>query len=259
MSKYKVDISRLDTSCLKVLKSSEMKKLLEKYRETHDESIKEEMVLGNLKLVLSIVSRYSKRTDNMDDLFQIGVVGLIKAIDNFNLEVNVQFSTYAVPLIIGEIKRYLRDSSLVKISRTVRDNAYLVMNKKEEYINQYNESPTLTKIAEITGLSIKEINEAMNSTLCVQSIFEQPKSVDGNKINLEDQLFDKNMDMSLVLDKVALNDALNQLDEKEKWIINQRYYQDCTQSEIAKTLNVSQAQISRIEKNIIFRLRELMS
>ncbi|MBS5114442.1 MAG: sigma-70 family RNA polymerase sigma factor [Erysipelotrichaceae bacterium] len=259
MSKYKVDISGINTGSLTVLKSHEMKKLLALYRQNGDEKLRETMILGNLKLVLSIVSRYSKRTDNMDDLFQIGVVGLIKAIDHFNLEVDVQFSTYAVPLIIGEIKRYLRDFSPIKISRTLRDHAYLIMSKKEEFMNKNHKEPSLDEVVKMTGLSEKEVNEAIGSTQCVQSIFEQPKGVESEKINLIDQLFDKSKDMNLVFDKMALIDALKQLNEKEKWIINERYYLDKTQSEIANTLNVSQAQVSRLEKNVIFHLKQLMS
>lgn len=259
MSRYKVDISGVDTGSLIVIKSKEMKELLLQYQQTNNELLREKMILGNLKLVLSIVSRYSKRTDNMDDLFQIGVVGLIKAIDNFNLAVDVQFSTYAVPLIIGEIKRYLRDFSPIKISRTIRDHAYLIMNKKEEFIGNYQKEPTLEEIMTLTGLNKKEVNEALGSTKCVQSIFEQPSGVESEKINLIDQLFDKTKDMALVLDKMALHDALKELNEKEKWIIKERYYLDKTQSEIANTLNVSQAQVSRLEKNVIFHLKQLMS
>lgn len=259
MSKYKVDISGIDTSHLTVLKNQEMKELLMEYRKTNDPNVKEQMVLGNLKLVLSMVSRYSRRTDNMDDLFQIGVVGLIKAIDNFNIELDVQFSTYAVPLIIGEIKRYLRDFSPIKISRTIRDHAYLIMNKKEEYLNQNQKEPDIAILSKMTGLTEKEINEAMSSLQCVQSIFEQPKGMENDNLNLIDQLFDKSKDMNDVLNRMALKDALAKLDDKEKWIINERYFLDKTQNEIAESLNVSQAQVSRLEKNVIFRLKELMS
>ncbi|MFQ6861982.1 MAG: sigma-70 family RNA polymerase sigma factor [Beduini sp.] len=259
MSKYKVDISGIDTSHLTVLKNAEMKDLLRRYRDTNDLHLRDEMILGNLKLVLSMVSRYSRRTDNMDDLFQIGVVGLIKAIDNFNLELDVQFSTYAVPLIIGEIKRYLRDFSPIKISRTIRDHAYLIMNKKEEYINAYAKEPNDEELMALTGLSEKEINEAMSSLQCVQSIFEQPKGMENDNLNLIDQLFDKTKDMGDVLNKMALKDAIKKLDDKERWIINERYFLDKTQNEIAESLKVSQAQVSRLEKNVIFRLKELMS
>lgn len=259
MSKYKVDISGIDTSHLTVLKNAEMKDLLRRYRDTNDLHLRDEMILGNLKLVLSMVSRYSRRTDNMDDLFQIGVVGLIKAIDNFNLELDVQFSTYAVPLIIGEIKRYLRDFSPIKISRTIRDHAYLIMNKKEEYINAYAKEPNNEELMALTGLSEKEINEAMSSLQCVQSIFEQPKGMENDNLNLIDQLFDKTKDMEDVLNKMALKDAIKKLDDKERWIINERYFLDKTQNEIAESLKVSQAQVSRLEKNVIFRLKELMS
>lgn len=259
MSKYKVDISGIDTGHLTVLKNAEMKDLLRRYRDTNDLALRDEMILGNLKLVLSMVSRYSRRTDNMDDLFQIGVVGLIKAIDNFNLELDVQFSTYAVPLIIGEIKRYLRDFSPIKISRTIRDHAYLIMNQKEEFINTYAKEPSNEELMALTGLSEKEINEAMSSLQCVQSIFEQPKGMENDNLNLIDQLFDKTKDMGDVLNKVALKDAMTQLDDKERWIINERYFLDKTQNEIAESLNVSQAQVSRLEKNVIFRLKELMS
>lgn len=259
MSKYKVDISGIDTSHLTVLKNAEMKDLLRRYRDTNDLHLRDEMILGNLKLVLSMVSRYSRRTDNMDDLFQIGVVGLIKAIDNFNLELDVQFSTYAVPLIIGEIKRYLRDFSPIKISRTIRDHAYLIMNKKEEYINAYAKEPNNEELMALTGLNEKEINEAMSSLQCVQSIFEQPKGMENDNLNLIDQLFDKTKDMGDVLNKMALKDAIKKLDDKERWIINERYFLDKTQNEIAESLKVSQAQVSRLEKNVIFRLKELMS
>lgn len=258
MSKYKVEISGIDTGSLVVLKSKEMKELLFQYRETQDESIKDVMILGNLKLVLSIVSRFSKRTDNMDDLFQIGVVGLIKAIQQFNLDVEVQFSTYAVPLIIGEIKRYLREFSPIKISRTIRDHAYLIMNKKDEFMLAHQHEPSMSQIMEMCNLTQREVNIALGSIQGVQSIFEQTPGSEG-QISLIDQLYDKSKDMAIVFDKLALTDAIKQLTEKEKWMINERYFLDKTQSEIAYNLKVSQAQISRLEKNAITHLRELMS
>ena len=259
MSKYKVDITGLDTNHLKILKNKEMKELLEEYNKTKDPVIKETMILGNLKLVLSMVARYARRTDNMDDLFQIGVVGLIKAIDNFNIALDVQFSTYAVPLIIGEIKRYLRDFSPIKISRTIRDHTYIIMNKTEEYRHLHHQEPSVEELESLTGLSKQEINEALLSMQCVQSIFEQPKGMENEQLNLIDQLYDKKQDMEDVFNKLALKNDIKKLTDKEQWILHERYFLDKTQNEIAESLCVSQAQVSRLEKNVIFRLKELMS
>lgn len=259
MSRYKVDIARVDTNNLKTLKNDEIKCLLKEYQLTHNELLKETLIMGNLKLVLSMVARFSHRSDNLDDLFQIGVIGLIKAIDHFNLDLDVQFSTYAVPLIIGEMKRYLREYSPIKISRTIRDHTYKIMNMKEEWLKTHHDEPTLEQIQKITGLSLLEVNTALNSMQCVQSLFEPSKNMDSDSINLIDQVDDKRQDMNTILDQIALKDALKKLTKKEKWLIEERYFLDKTQLEVAESLHVSQAQVSRLEKNVIYRLKELMS
>jgi RNA polymerase sigma-70 factor, sigma-B/F/G subfamily len=258
MSKYKVDINGLTTSSLKVLKAKEVRSLLKVYQQNNDEKAKEELIMGNLKLVLSLVQKFSKRTENMDDLFQVGCVGLIKAIENFDLSINVQFSTYAVPMIIGEIKRYLRDFSLVRISRNLRDISYKTLKAKESFINEYSREPTIEELSEILDIKSVDIQEAINSNQVVSSIFEPLYSNDGESISLIEQLKDNDDKIDKMNDYIALNDALEHLNQKERWIINQRYFAGKTQCEIAEELFVSQAQVSRMEKAALQRLKTNM-
>lgn len=258
MSKYKVDINGLCTSSLKVLKSDEMLVLFKLYQENNDEDAREALIMGNLKLVLSMVQKFAQRAENMDDLFQVGCVGLIKAIENFNLSLNVQFSTYAVPMIIGEIKRYLRDFSLVRISRNLRDTSYRVLKAKESFINEFSREPTLEELVKILDIKMYDIQEAINSNQSVSSIFDPLYSSEGESLSLVDQIQDNNNELDKANDLLALKDAIKQLSEKEQWLIDKRYYEGKTQCELAEELFVSQAQVSRMEKAALKRLRGYM-
>ena len=235
MSRYKVVISGIHTADLKVLSNEEMKELFKKYQ-SGDEQAKEDLIQGNLKLVLSIVQRFSNRCENMDDLFQVGCIGLVKSIDNFDLKHEVRFSTYAVPMIMGEIKRYLRDNQVIRVSRHLKDLAYKVFRLKEEYIHEHQKEPTIHWLAEQLQVKEKDVVDALDSTQSVVSIFEPVYNSDG--------------------DELTLKKSMRNLKGKEKDIIQKRYYQDKTQTEIANELGISQAQVSRLEKNAIALLKK---
>lgn len=258
MSKYKVDISGIQTSQIKVLKPKEMRLLFEKYQKEGDEKAKEELVLGNMKLVLSLIQKYHQRTDNMDDLFQVGMIGLMKSIEHFDLNQNVQFSTYAVPMIVGEIKRYLRDNSYIHISRSLRDIAYRVLQEKENYIAIHHQEPTLSYLSEKLDIAEGDIIEAIQSMQPACSIFDEVKSNEGSKLCLIDQIPNKKDDMLEVNHYMDLHRALASLNDKEKYVIMHRYYEGKTQVELADELLISQAQISRIEKQALQQLHKYM-
>lgn len=258
MAKYKVDLLSMNTSDLKTIKNKEMKDLLHNYNHTKDEALKEMMVMGNLKLVLSLVSRFNKRCDNLDDLFQVGVIGLIKAIENFDISLEVSFSTYAVPLILGEMKRYLRENSMIKVSRTLKDIGYLVLTKREEYSKKEGKEINDEQLSELLQIPIATIHDAINALTCVTSMQEHINE-DEEYLSLEHRICDKHNEMDYILDKIALADALKQLNQKELWLLHQRYDLDKSQSEIAEELKISQASVSRNEKNIIMHLRKLLS
>lgn len=255
MSKHKVEISQLNTSDLKTCSSSEMKELFRRYQngEVH---IKEELVKNNLKLVLSLVQRFALRSDNMDDLFQVGCIGLIKSIDNFDLSQEVRFSTYAVPMILGEIKRYLRDNQMIRVSRNTKDLAYRLFKAKEAYIHEYASEPTLEYLAEKCEVKVKDVVEALDAFQSVISIFEPVYSSDGDEMMLLDQIKDDHNEIEKLQNMMTLKKSLRNLSFKEKDILNKRYFLDLTQSEIAKELGISQAQVSRIEKQAIEVLRK---
>lgn len=255
MSKFKVEISNVNTSELVVLTNAQMMEYFKQYQ-NGDESAKEELVKGNLKLVLSIVQRFSSRCDNMDDLFQVGCIGLVKSIDNFDLKHEVRFSTYAVPMILGEIKRYLRDNQMIRVSRNCKDLAYRCFKIKEDYLHEYNVEPSVQYLAEATQAKEKEVVEALDSFQSVVSIFEPMYNSDGDELCLVDQIKDDKDEIALLNNLMTLRKSLKYLNEKELNILNKRYYQDYTQSEIAKELGISQAQVSRLEKNAIAILRK---
>ncbi len=258
MARNKVEIANVNTSNLKVLKHKEMIALFEKLKKG-DIKAKEELINGNLKLVLSILKKYINRTDNMDDLFQVGCVGLIKAIDNFDLKHEVKFSTYAVPMILGEIKRYLRDAtSSVRISRSIKDLAYKALKVKEELTNKYNREITIREIANYMGIPESDINEAFESMYETVSIFEPIFNDGGETIYLCDQLGDKKNTLYPIEYYIALKEALKKLKKKERYIINERYIIGKTQMELASEIGISQAQISRLEKNGIENLKKII-
>ncbi len=255
MSRHKVKINGVNTANINVLSSSEMIELFKKYKKG-DYKAKEELINGNLKLVLSILKKYNNRTDNMDDLFQVGCIGLIKAIDNFDLSHEVKFSTYAVPMILGEVKRYLRDNNSVRIARSIKDISYKALKVKEQLTNKFNREPTVCEIAKELNLTEFEVSNALDSMKETISMFEPIYNDGGDTIYLSDQLEEKNSNMKNIDIKIALKDAIESLKEREKYIINQRYLIGKTQMELALELGISQAQISRLEKSGIENIRK---
>lgn len=255
MSRYKVVISGINTSELIVLKNTEMKALFIELQSGKTEA-KETLIKGNLKLVLSIVQRFSARCDNMDDLFQVGCIGLVKSIDNFDLKHEVRFSTYAVPMIMGEIKRYLRDNQVIRVSRHLKDLSYKAFRLREDYIHEHQIEPSSAWLAHKLEVKEKDIVDAMDSTQSVISIFEPVYNSDGDELYLLDQIKDDKDEIKNLGNIISLKSSLKHLKQKEFDIIHQRYYLDKTQTEIAKELGISQAQVSRLEKNAIAQLKK---
>lgn len=258
MSRHKVEICGVNTANIKVLTNDEMISLFKKYQ-NGDMFAKDDLINGNLKLVLSILKKYNNRTDNMDDLFQVGCVGLIKAIDNFDLSHEVKFSTYAVPMILGEVKRYLRDNNSVRIARSIKDTAYRALKVKEELTNSLGREPSVDMIASKLGLSVYEVSNALDSMRDTISMFEPIYNDGGDTIYLADQLADKKNDYYDKDIKIALNDAIKKLKEKEKYILVERYIIGKTQMELSSELGISQAQISRLEKSGLSNLKKMIS
>ena len=257
MARHKVEIANVNTANLKVLKHKEMISLFERFKKG-DLNAKDELINGNLKLVLSILKSYVNRTDNMDDLFQVGCIGLIKAIDNFDLTHEVRFSTYAVPMILGEIKRYLRDNSSIRIARSIKDLAYKALKVKEELTNKYNREVSNREIANYMNISEAEINEAFEAMYDTVSIFEPIFNEGGETIYLCDQLSDKKNTLYPVEYYIALKEALKKIKAKERYIIEERYIIGKTQMELATEIGISQAQRSRLEKNGIESLKRII-
>jgi len=256
MARHKVEICGVNTANIKVLSNIEMVILFKKYKEG-DLKAKEELINGNLKLVLSILKKYNNRTDNLDDLFQIGCIGLIKAIDNFDLCHEVKFSTYAVPMILGEIRRYLRDNNSVRISRSIKDTAYKALRAKEELTNELGKEPSISMISKRLGMTDAEVGNALDSMKDVVSMFEPIYNDGGDTIYLEDQLADNSSKYGLDV-KIALKEALKKLRDKEKYIIFERYIVGKTQLELASEIGISQAQISRLEKSGIENIKKMI-
>ena len=254
MARHKVEISGINTSDIKVLSNEENQELFKKMK-AGDPFARNDLINGNLKLVLSIIKKFSTRVDNLDDLFQVGCVGLVKAIDNFDISYDVKLSTYACPLILGEIKRYLRDNSSLRISRSIKDTAYKTLKLKEELMDNNGKEPTNEEIAKILGVSEYEIAQALESLKEPVSMYEPIYNDGGDTIYLFDQISDKKEDIDIDL-KLALNKAINNLKGREKQIINQRFIIGKTQMEIAQELGISQAQISRIEKTALNNIKK---
>lgn len=257
LAKNKVDITGIKTNNLKVLNSNEQKELFEQL-EKGNKSARSKLIEGNLKLVLSILKKFVNRTDNMDDLFQIGCVGLIKAIDNFDLKYNVKFSTYAVPMIVGEVKRHLRDDSMIRISRSVKDIAYKTLKVKEQFMIENGREPTISEISNIIDIDEIDIICALEATKGTISIFEPIYNDGGETIYLFDQIENPKESSSNWNNKIILKDALNKLKKKEKQILLERYIIGKTQMEISDELGISQAQVSRIEKNALNNVKKLI-
>ncbi|MBE7029316.1 MAG: RNA polymerase sporulation sigma factor SigG [Clostridia bacterium] len=252
---HKVEICGVNTSQLPVLKRDEKQKLMLRIKEG-DEVAREEFVNGNLRLVLSVIQRFSQRGEYMDDLFQVGCIGLIKAIDNFDLSQNVQFSTYAVPMIIGEVRRYLRDNNAVRVSRSLKDTAYRALSIKEMLTNKNQKEPTVDEIAKEMEMKKEEIVFALESIVEPISLFEPIYNDSGDAVFVMDQIKDvKNSDKNWI-EEIALNEALTKLSEREKKVLDLRFFQGKTQMEVAEEIDISQAQVSRIEKSAIDHLRK---
>lgn len=257
MARHKVEISGMNTADIKVLTSEEMTKLFKALKKG-DLLARDQLVNGNLKLVLSILKKFNHRTDNMDDLFQIGCIGLLKAIDNFDLIHQVKFSTYAVPMILGEVRRYLRDNNSLRISRSLKDIAYKTLKTKEELTNAQDREPSLKMVCEF--LQINEIDAliALDALKEPISMSEPIYNDGGDTIYLADQLEDKKEETSNWEIKMMLEDAINRLKEKERLILIERFIIGKTQMEIAKEIGISQAQVSRLEKNAINNVKKLV-
>ena len=254
MAKHKVEITGLNTVDIKVLSNEEMVKLFNDFK-NGDKTAREKIAEGNLKLVLSILKKYQNRVDNMDDLFQIGCIGLMKAIDNFDLSHNVKFSTYAVPLILGEIRRYLRDNSNLRISRSIKDLAYKILKVKEDYFMSTGKEIQNEEIAKKLKVSEIDVIIALEAMHDPVSMFEPIYNNGGDTIYLEDQIEskkDKSNNWDII---ISLNNAIGTLKEKEKKIILERFLLGKTQMEIAEEIGISQAQVSRIEKGGIEEIK----
>ncbi len=249
----KVEICGVNTATLKGLKNEETLKLLELAR-SGDKKAREKLINGNLRLVLSVIQRFTGRCDSPDDLFQVGCIGLIKAIDNFDLSQGVQFSTYGVPMIIGEIRRFLRDNNSVRVSRSMRDTAYHAMQIKEEFINENNREPTVEEIAERMQVPVRQVVIALESVVEPVSLYEPVYSDSGDTIFVVDQLGDSNSECDWI-DEISIKEAIKNLEEREKQILHKRFMVGKTQTEVALEIGISQAQVSRLEKAAMDKLR----
>ena len=254
MQYNKVEICGINTNDIKVLKESEKIELLKKARQG-DKQARDELIKGNLRLVLSVIQRFQNRGESMDDLFQVGVIGLIKAIDNFNLDLNVKFSTYAVPMCIGEIRRYLRDDSPIRVSRSMKDTAYKAMQVKEELINKNKKEPSVDEIAKALNMEKSEVVLALEAIVDPISLYEPVYNDGGDTIYVMDQVGDNNTDGDWI-DEIMIKDELKNLEPREKNILYLRFMQGKTQMEVAKEVGISQAQVSRLEKTALKRIKK---
>jgi len=257
MAKNKVEISGVNTKNLVVLTKEETDKLFQIYQNNHDKKTKEKLINGNLKLVLATIKKYSNRCDNLDDLFQIGVIGLIKAIENFDLSYNLKLSTYAIPMIEGEIRRYLRDNNLLRVSRSLKDLSYKAIKMKEFLTSKNNREVTTKEIADNLNIDEISIIEAIESTYDPISMYSPIYNDGGDTIYLYEQIEDKKTSKNIE-DKIAFHEALKKLSVREKNILNDRYIIGKTQLEISEELGISQAQVSRIESNALNSLKKVL-
>ncbi|MGI6270084.1 MAG: RNA polymerase sporulation sigma factor SigG [Candidatus Howiella sp.] len=254
MGYSKVEICGVNTSKLPVLTEREKTELLKRVK-AGDKAAREELINGNLRLVLSVIQRFSSRGENPDDLFQVGCIGLIKSIDNFDINQMVRFSTYAVPMILGEVRRYLRDYNSIRVSRSVKDTAYRAMQAKERLMTKNQKDPTVEEIARELDIPKEEVVMALESIVEPISLYEPVYSEGGDTLYVLDQVGDNN-DESNWLDEIALKETVAALSDREKMILNLRFLQGKTQMEVAKEIGISQAQVSRLEKGAIDRIKE---
>lgn len=252
----KVDICGIDTSKLPLLKNEQMRELFYKLQNEHSHAAREELIYSNLRLVLSVLQRFSNRGEDADDLFQVGVIGLMKAIDNFDLSQNVRFSTYAVPMIIGEIRRYIRDNNSIRVSRSLRDTAYHALKARESLAYELGREPTVDEIAQKMQLAKEDVVFALDSIQEPMSLFEPIYNDGGDPIYLMDQLGDQKNTDRRWLENILVEQAVKHLSEREQTIIDLRFFQGKTQMEVAEEIGISQAQVSRLEKGALTQMKK---
>lgn len=255
MAYGKVEICGVDTSTLSVLSNERMREL---FPLVHggDKAARDEFIQGNLRLVLSVIQRFSGRGENADDLFQVGCIGLMKALDNFDTSQNVRFSTYAVPMIIGEIRRYLRDNNVIRVSRSMRDTAYKALQSRDKLQAQWNREPTVTEIAQEMQLPRQDVVFALEAIQDPVSLFEPVYNDGGDALYIMDQVKDEATRDDLWLEDISIKDALKRLNDREKKILQLRFFEGRTQMEVAGEIGISQAQVSRLEKNALLHMRK---
>lgn len=251
----KVEICGVNTAKLKVLKNEETIELLKRAK-AGDGAAREELIAGNLRLVLSVLQKFNGRGENVDDLFQVGCIGLIKAIDNFNTDLDVRFSTYGVPMIVGEIRRYLRDNSAVRVSRSMRDTAYKVLQVKERFMSEHQREPTVDEVARELGVKREEVVFALDAIVDPVSLYDPVYSDGGEAICIMDQVKDSRNTDEDWLERIALREAIGQLSPRERRILALRFFEGRTQMEVSAEVGISQAQVSRLEKNAIRQIRK---
>ena len=258
MVQGKVEICGVNTAKLPLLKAADKEALFAKIREG-DTAARETYIEGNLRLVLSVIKRFSGSAENVDDLFQIGCIGLIKSIDNFNPDLQVKFSTYAVPMIIGEIRRYLRDNNSIRVSRSLRDTAYKAIHAKEVLSRNSFKEPTLQEIAAESGVAAEDILYALDAIQSPVSLYDPVYTDGGDTLYVMDQISDKKNKEENWVEKLSLSDAMNHLSERENFIINLRFFEGKTQMEVADEIHISQAQVSRLEKSALKTIRQYLT
>ena len=258
MASYKVDICGVNTSKLPLISNDEKKILFERVAKG-DKGAREQLIWGNLRLVLSIIHRFSNKNEDIDDLFQIGCIGLMKAIDNFDISQEVKFSTYAVPMISGELKRYLRDNNSIRVSRSLRDIAYKAIYAKEDMIKRNVVEPTVMEIATEIGVDVMDVVMAMEAIQTPVSLYDPVYTDGGDTLYIMDQISDKKNKEDNWVEDISLKDAVESLPAREKNIIELRFYQGKTQMEVAKEIGISQAQVSRLEKNALKSMRAALN
>lgn len=257
MIQGKVEICGVNTSKLPLLKNAEKEELFKRIG-NGDEAARKEYINGNLRLVLSVIKRFHSSNENVDDLFQIGCIGLIKAIDNFDSTLNVKFSTYAVPMIVGEIRRYLRDANSIRVSRSLKDTAYKAIYAKEHLTRVNSKEPTVTEIAAEIGVPKEDIVYALDAIQSPMSLYEPVYTDGGDTLYVMDQISDKKNKEEHWIESLSLQDAMDRLGEREKSIIQMRYFQGKTQMEVSSEIGISQAQVSRLEKNALKTMRDYL-
>lgn len=258
MSSYKVEISGVNTAALPILKEEEKSQLFQRIQ-CGDREARETYIRGNLRLVLSIIRRFSNTNENVDDLFQIGCIGLIKSIDNFDPNMQVKFSTYAVPMIMGEVRRYLRDNNTVRVSRSLRDTAYKAIHAQELMTRKNNQDPTLSEVAQEIGLPVEDVVFALDAIQSPVSLYDPVYSDGTDTLHVMDQISDKKNKEEVWVEHLSLNDAMGQLNDRENLIIQLRFFEGKTQMEVAREICISQAQVSRLEKSALKNMRNYLS